>query len=77
MSEEPFDYEAIRDAIAKSSGGAMVTNYALVAQVISKDGSTSIQTITDCDHAWQVLGMFHHALLVAERDKYRDDEGAV
>ena len=69
-----FDFEGIRNAIVEAlDDSAMVTKYALIATVIAQDGSESIQTVTDCDHAWQVLGLLHHALLITERDKYGGD----
>lgn len=75
MSNIEFDYEVIRNAIAESTdAAALVTRYALVATVVDQDGSESIQTMTDCDNAWQVLGLLHHALLVTQQDKYGDDE---
>ncbi|MFI5426073.1 hypothetical protein [Aeromicrobium sp. UC242_57] len=68
-------YEDLRTAIGKcDDGGAIVTHFITVAEVIQSDGSATIQTISDVDHAWQVLGMLHHALLIAERDKYGDSE---
>jgi len=75
MSEFEFDYDVIRNAIAESTEqGALVTKYTLVATVIDQDGTESIQTISDCDHAYQVLGMLHHALLVTQASKYGGDE---
>ena len=70
-----FDSELIRNAIAEAlDESAMVTKYVLVATVIAKDGSETIQTISDCDHAWQVLGLLHHALMVTQATKYGSDE---
>ena len=75
MSDFEFDYDVIRNAIAESTEqGALVTKYTLVATVIDEDGTESIQTISDCDHSWQVLGMLHHALLVTAASRYGDDE---
>ena len=69
-----FDIDVIRNAIAEAlDDSAMVTKFILVATVIDKDGGESIQTVTDCDHAWQVLGMLHHALIVTQATKYGSD----
>ena len=70
-----FDSDVIRNAIAEAlDESAMVTKFVLVATVIAQDGSETIQTISDCDHSWQVLGLLHHALLVTELEKYGSDE---
>ena len=68
--------DIIRDAIAESAGeGSFVTNWIAIAEVTDTDGETSIHTISDCDHAWQVLGMLHHARLVTEQNKYGREQG--
>lgn len=36
--------------------GGFVSHYIVVAEVISPDGEGQIHTISDVDHAWQVLG---------------------
>ena len=70
-----FDSDVIRNAIAEAlDASAVVTKFVLVATVIDKDGSETIQTISDCDHSWQVLGLLHHALLVTQETKYGSDE---
>ena len=66
--------DAIRDAIAETAGGgSFVTNWVAIAEVTDRDGTT-IHTITDCDHAWQVLGMLQHARLITEQTKYGRDK---
>ena len=75
MSDMEFDSELVRNAIAEAlAESAMVTKYVLIATVIAQDGSETIQTISDCDHSWQVLGMLHHALIVTQATKYGSDE---
>ena len=69
-----FNSDVIRNAIAEAlDASAMVTKFALVATVVDQDGGETIQTVTDCDHAWQVLGMLHHALIVTQATKYGSD----
>ena len=73
---DDFTFATIRNAIAEAlDESAMVTKFTLVATVIDQDGSESIQTFTDCDHSWQVLGLLHHALLITQETKYRSDNG--
>lgn len=68
-------YDDLRTAIGNcDDNGAIVTHFIAVAEVIQSDGSATIQMISDVDHAWQVLGMLHHALLVAERQKYPEGD---
>ena len=67
--------KTLRAAIGQvDNDGAMVTNFIVIAEVIQSSGGATIQTISDTDHAWQVLGMLHHALLVTERAKYADED---
>lgn len=64
-------FDDLRAAIGRcDDDGAMVTKFVAIAEVIQTDGSATIQTISDVDHAWQVLGMLHHALLITENAKY-------
>ena len=68
--------DAIRDAIAATSGdGSFVTNWVTVAEVTDANGETAVHTISDCDHAWQVLGLLRHAELVTEQEKYGREQG--
>jgi hypothetical protein len=68
-------YDGLREAIgACDDEGAIVTKFITIAEVIRSDGSATIQTISDVDHAWQVLGMLHHALLIVETEKYNTSE---
>lgn len=70
-----LEVDRIRDAIAQTDNGdqLFVENFIVVATVTNPDGEGEIHTISDVDHAWQVLGMLHHALMVTEREKYLDD----
>jgi len=68
------EFDGVRDAIAESAGeAAIVTNWVVVAEITTTDG-TSIHTISDVGHSWQVLGMLHHARLVCEREKYGEGD---
>lgn len=73
MSEVYVD--RIRDAISVTDDGTVfVENFIVVATVSTPDGEGQIHTLSDCDHAWQTLGMLHHALMTTERQKYLHDE---
>lgn len=64
-------FDDLRSAIGRcDENGAIVTHFVTIAEVIQSDGTATIQTISDVDHAWQVLGVLHHALLIAENSKY-------
>lgn len=68
--------DQLRDALAAEvEGGAIVNNYVVIADVMTTDGG-EVHTISDCDHAWQVLGLLAHATEICKRDKYGkgDDE---
>lgn len=68
-------FDNLREAIgAVDDKGAIVTNFITIAEVIQNDGTATIQTLSDVDHAWQVLGMLHHALMVTEREKYLHED---
>ena len=68
--------EQLRDALAAEvDGAAIVTNYIVIMTVLTEEGG-EVHTISDCDHAWQVLGLLTHATEVAKRDKYYPDRGA-
>lgn len=69
--------EVLRDAIATVAGeGTFVTRYVVVAEVIDRDGDHAVHSISDCDLAYQTLGLLDHGrqLAIAHFHGWDDDE---
>lgn len=72
MSDE---IDRVRSAIATElDGSSMVTRFVLVAETIDDDGSAAISFMSDCDLAWQTLGLLHHGLAVTKATRYEEDD---
>lgn len=71
MSEIDDTRAAISSAM---EGATIVTRFVLIAETIDDDGEASVQFMSDCDLAWQTLGLLHHGLNVTKAQRYEEDD---
>lgn len=68
------DMTGLRSEIAAVTDSAIVERFVLIATTIDADASQSVSILSDCDHAWQVLGLLAHATETAKHDKYHEED---
>lgn len=66
--------DALRDSLAAVAGAAIVERFVLVTTTINADAEQTVQIISDCEHAWQVLGLLAHATEYTKHVKYHQDD---
>lgn len=64
----PESIDRTRAAISEGMGVPIVTRFVLIAETIDDDGEATVEFMSDCDLAWQTLGLLHHGLNVAKED---------
>lgn len=65
---------AIRDALGGLAETAMVGQWVAIATTTDVEGDQAVHVVSDCDHAWQVLGLLRHAQLLVEVGNYHHEE---
>ena len=77
MSGDDPATDNLRDAIAQVAGEqTFVTRYVVIAEVIDPDGDHAVHSISDCDLAYQTLGLLDHGrqLAIAHFHGWDDDD---
>ena len=68
------DMSGMRREIAAVTESAIVEGFVLIATTIDSEADQSVSIISDCDHAWQVLGLLAHATETTKHLKYHEGE---
>ena len=68
------DMTGLRREVAAVTDSAIVERFVLITTTIDADAEQSVSIISDCDHAWQVLGLLAHATEVTKHGKYHEGD---
>lgn len=68
------DVAGLRREVAAVTDSAIVERFVLITTTIDADAEQSVSIISDCDHAWQVLGLLAHATETTKHGKYHEGD---